>query len=448
MSSYFETIARRIQGTLFVIIAAAIIGIFILMVISGLYLRVSWRTQILERDGVMLDALVDLNLDENTELSLDEVLYELAIEASSLRGVLSFEVFDSEGEVLTVLPIAAIKQPLLATDFEMIRRNPLLSRFHPEVPLDLLYADAELTKEAVVIPVEEILIGVEGDEATQIRVVRFWLDGSSIAEQYEALDRNLIIQGLNIWTVVSLFIVFLGVVARIRLKKLTTDLEARSMELEAANRNLEMAARSAAVGAISGNLMHGLKNPLAGLRAYLKSQGDEAAGEAAQRMQRLVSDTLMMLKGEGREGSLMSLGEIKGFVTGRVEGVLNGSSVALEWKIDEAIELNTRVSNVVVLVLENLIHNGIEVWNNQWIQIESVTEEGSLSLLVSDGGTGIDAKVGDELFNPGVTNKANGTGLGLAISRQLARGVGGDLILTKSSSSGCCFELKLRLEVQ
>jgi signal transduction histidine kinase len=63
--------------------------------------------------------------------------------------------------------------------------------------------------------------------------------------------------------------------------------------------------------------------------------------------------------------------------------------------------------------------------------------------VVEDDGSGIDPALGDRLFDPFATGRADGTGLGLAISRQIAERHGGSLRLVPSTGSGTAFELRL-----
>ena len=76
-------------------------------------------------------------------------------------------------------------------------------------------------------------------------------------------------------------------------------------------------------------------------------------------------------------------------------------------------------------------------------------EEDRVLVRVRDTGIGIPADKLDTIFDPFVqvrsdlTRTAEGTGLGLAISRDLARGMGGDLIAESTPGAGSVFTLTL-----
>ena len=71
-----------------------------------------------------------------------------------------------------------------------------------------------------------------------------------------------------------------------------------------------------------------------------------------------------------------------------------------------------------------------------------------LTLDVSDNGPGIPSDLGDRIFDPFVTTKAEGvgTGLGLAISRRLAASMGGSLEAGPSTLGGARLTFRVPLE--
>jgi signal transduction histidine kinase len=62
----------------------------------------------------------------------------------------------------------------------------------------------------------------------------------------------------------------------------------------------------------------------------------------------------------------------------------------------------------------------------------------------SDSGPGLPERTRENLFKPfSVSSRKDGTGLGLALSRDLARAMGGDLVLLKTGPAGTVFRLSL-----
>jgi signal transduction histidine kinase len=79
----------------------------------------------------------------------------------------------------------------------------------------------------------------------------------------------------------------------------------------------------------------------------------------------------------------------------------------------------------------------------------AVPTDGHVALHVRDTGIGIPADRLESVFEPFVqvgrslSNPAEGAGLGLAISRDLARGMGGDLVAESSLGQGSTFTVIL-----
>jgi len=72
-----------------------------------------------------------------------------------------------------------------------------------------------------------------------------------------------------------------------------------------------------------------------------------------------------------------------------------------------------------------------------------------VEITVRDSGIGIPTEQLERIFEPFVqvradlTRTAEGTGLGLAISRDLARGMGGELVVSSAMGQGSTFTLSL-----
>jgi signal transduction histidine kinase len=100
-------------------------------------------------------------------------------------------------------------------------------------------------------------------------------------------------------------------------------------------------------------------------------------------------------------------------------------------------------------VLLNLLLNAadaLEERGSQGLVLVAFEEGGDATrILVEDDGPGVSASVGDRLFEPFVTGKADrgGTGLGLAVCRGLVEAAGGTLELVRTGPQGTRFALTL-----
>lgn len=109
--------------------------------------------------------------------------------------------------------------------------------------------------------------------------------------------------------------------------------------------------------------------------------------------------------------------------------------------------------DAVAQVLDNLVDNACKYSHEgRPVHLSGTRENGHAVLAVEDCGPGIDRADRERIFerfsqlDAQGDHRDGGVGLGLYIARQLARGQGGDLIVTESSSTtGARFELHLPL---
>jgi PAS domain S-box-containing protein len=100
-------------------------------------------------------------------------------------------------------------------------------------------------------------------------------------------------------------------------------------------------------------------------------------------------------------------------------------------------------------IMLNLLSNAAKFTDQGRIEVRCAARDDELEIDVIDTGRGIAGDWMATIFEPFVqgeqelTRTAEGTGLGLSISRQLARGMGGDVLVRSESGKGSTFTLLL-----
>jgi signal transduction histidine kinase/ActR/RegA family two-component response regulator len=253
-----------------------------------------------------------------------------------------------------------------------------------------------------------------------------------------------------------------------RLDMLSTQLEGivteRTRELHKAHEALAQAERLAAIGRLSAGVAHEINNPSAAVVSnltYLKAS--------------LVGGDVPSDAGEALDDSLVSMGKIARIVrqlldTGRVAAsdasVRSTFDVALAVEhavqtaraaLDRPLKLTLEVPAVfgvgdqlmVEQVLVNLIVNGaqaVPVSREPHVTIRAESLTNCVKLTVTDNGEGMSDEVARRAFEPFFSTKpfGKGTGLGLSVSLGLAKAVGGDLRVFRTSKAGTSMELLIR----
>ena len=122
-------------------------------------------------------------------------------------------------------------------------------------------------------------------------------------------------------------------------------------------------------------------------------------------------------------------------------------------KRTELLNLNTDIISLEQ-IFTNLADNAIKyatTAEHPAISISTMRGHDSLNIRFADNGPGIPPRVQRSIFRPfsrsakDVEGRKPGVGLGLALSRDIARSIGGDLVLEKSDEKGTVFSLTLPL---
>ncbi|MCM2278079.1 MAG: ATP-binding protein [Oligoflexia bacterium] len=230
--------------------------------------------------------------------------------------------------------------------------------------------------------------------------------------------------------------------------------EARS-ELEQQRLRSELTSKLAALGEISANTAHEIRNPLTTvttsmqlLQRHLKTGPPDAAlisdiGErvlaTCARMNKIIDN----LRGytrrtEGEPYVETHLGSIVENSVDLIEHHFRANQVALVVDpIDEKISI---LCHPVELsqVLVNLLHNAFDAARSQperWVRLNCETTPDEALLRVIDSGRGIPDEIANRMFTPFFTTKPleRGTGLGLSISRRIIQQHRGTLVLERSA---------------
>ena len=429
-------------------------------------LRGQLREQVLRREAEAIHAValmqlgrVDERLSEfDPALAMDD-MFAAVLESSKLRGVLAVQLFDAQGELRqssTVPP-----EDAAATKWWPNRLPVPRARFIPDGTLDMA-APLEAVRSGATghLPLLEIAVPLRTDDFVAARraVARYWIDGAGVAAEFRRMDRGLLLQAGIVFAGGTALIAAVLAWAFSRLAEANGRLVEQSADLARANEELDFAAKTGALGAISAHLIHGLKNPLAGIEGFVaetasgapeavRGEACRTAMETTQRLRALVTEVTTALRDEadGAGDYPIPVPELLEATRAKLNAVADQAGVRIEVTSEPGLVVNARVASLAGLVLANLVTNGIEAsprGGMLWLAAEGGAT-GTVCFRVRDQGPGLPRAVTSQLFRPVRSGKRGGGGVGLAISMRLARHAGGNLELVRSDSSGTEFQLSV-----
>jgi nitrogen fixation/metabolism regulation signal transduction histidine kinase len=232
---------------------------------------------------------------------------------------------------------------------------------------------------------------------------------------------------------------------------------------------LRRAENLAAVGRMSAQVAHEVRNPLhsIGLEAEMAAEMAARLGNinlrqslqsilgSVDRLQKITENYLKLSRLSDGQKSCVDLGEILESVLAIYSPVCEVQCVQVDWNREVGSSLKVWADHdLMEQVLGNLLRNSLQalegerplgqpskiLWNL------GNTEAGLLWLRIEDNGPGIADEVKNRLFTPFVTTRAQGTGLGLSFIKQVVEDHGGTIQLRESSfGQGACFEMRLPL---
>lgn len=242
--------------------------------------------------------------------------------------------------------------------------------------------------------------------------------------------------------------------------------------LQAALEEQEWADRAAAANRAKSDFLamvsHELRTPLTGIVAYTDLLLEpNALGPLTDRqltslqridscsahLQELIEDVLRYASIESRVAEIrlerVDVGVLARQAAAVVEPLATSKGLALHISDpDQPLTADTDPRRLRQILL-NLIGNAVKFTDSGEVRIAAIDEGGTLRLDVADTGIGIDAGDLGRIFEPFVqvepvtTRRYGGTGLGLAISRDLARMLGGDVVVSSTAGTGSTFSVRL-----
>jgi signal transduction histidine kinase len=217
-----------------------------------------------------------------------------------------------------------------------------------------------------------------------------------------------------------------------------------------------------------GTVSHELRTPLNIMASYLELLAMEIAGPLTERQReyvtrvqrseqqllRIVEDMLNFIRlHEGAIDYQMTRIPLRPVVRDAVDAyrpALHAKDLEVDLRCEDDVSAEADPPKVWQ-ILANILSNARKFTDpGGKVTVECEQRREGPVIRVRDTGCGIPPEKAEAVFepfvqgDPALTRRGNGLGLGLSISRQLARAMGGDLVVESLPGAGCTFILTLK----
>jgi signal transduction histidine kinase len=235
-------------------------------------------------------------------------------------------------------------------------------------------------------------------------------------------------------------------------------LAASNQELRSTQAQLIQAERLAAIGEVSAAVAHGIRNPLAGIKAAARVAGIEVGAEhpvratlgdivdESNKLEARIKALLDFAKPFEPHRAPCAVAELVQETLSALRTQIQANGVAVAVEVEPQLPPAALDRGQIVEVLLVLASNAIEAMpdgGTLTLRARRAADPAQLTIEVRDTGVGISPAQQARLFHLFATTKPAGTGLGLAVAKKIIEHHGGRIAATSTLGAGTCFTIEL-----
>ena len=209
----------------------------------------------------------------------------------------------------------------------------------------------------------------------------------------------------------------------------------------------------AAVGRFSSAIAHEIRNPVAmissalatarngGLSSEERQEMFDIAAKEASRLEKLTGDFLAYARPRPPAMHPGDVAESIGYIADICRPHASEKAVTIQTEAPDGLSAKID-SGQIQQALLNLVMNAIEASpSGAVVSLRGKRDDAVIRVEIENTNGPIPRDAVERVFEPFFTTKPAGTGLGLAIARNIARGHGGELMLSRNEACSVQFSM-------
>ncbi|SDB08548.1 Signal transduction histidine kinase [Desulfonatronum thiosulfatophilum] len=227
-------------------------------------------------------------------------------------------------------------------------------------------------------------------------------------------------------------------------------------QLETAQEQLVHTEKMAALGRMTTNVTHAIRNPLTAAGGFARRLETVAQSEQERRyagiilaelhrLERMLKELLIFARDRAPLSAGQSLADVLQGVLDRYRSQIGARGIDMHVSISP-LPLISMNAEQIAIVLNQLLDNALEALPDGGrlsVSAQAVVKENRrwMELVVADNGPGVSEDMADVLFEPFTTGKDLGSGLGLPICKKIIEEHGGFIQFYSKPGQGARFHL-------
>lgn len=210
---------------------------------------------------------------------------------------------------------------------------------------------------------------------------------------------------------------------------------------------------------LSGHLAHELKNPLSIIKVNLKLIGEDAdtgdieravrkisvVQKETERLEQILEGFLKYVGKMELDREQIDINELVSDMVDFYRPQAEKNSVTVRSLLcEESLVCDVDATMLKQVILNMFINAGQAMEDGGELIVQTVRENNSAVIKISDTGRGIEAERIDKIFDAFYTSRKSGSGLGLATAKKIVEAHGGEISVDSEAGKGTKFEIELK----